>query len=74
MTYRISPITTDGAECFRLANESGDLARTTNDGRPFVTKDRALADEALAYLNQSRLDPLARMKGSHRMKSIFGAW
>lgn len=73
MAYTLSPTTIDGVVFYRLANIGGALARTTNEGRVFVTRDRSLADEALAYLNQPRVDPTAKMRGSHRMKSMFGA-
>ena len=70
MSYRIFE-NADGSMI--VVNGSGTPVRTTNEGRVFLTKNRAMADEALAYLNQDRPDPMARMKGSHRMKSIFGA-
>jgi hypothetical protein len=56
---------------YTLATEAGALARTTNEGKVFITSDRALAEEALAYLNQP-VEGLAKRNGSHRMKSMFG--
>ena len=53
-----------------LASESGNLARTT-EGGIFMTHDRAMAEEALSYLNQS-VPPMGKRIGSHTMKSIFG--
>ena len=66
--YRIIE-NTDGT--FALASRGGALARTTNEGRVFVTSDRKIAEEALAFLNQ-KVDGLNKRKGSHLMKSLFG--
>ena len=67
-TYRIIE-NADGS--FTLASEAGSLARTTNEGRVFITTERALAEEAVAFLNQP-VEGLNKRKGSHRMKSMFG--
>lgn len=57
---------------FAIVMPCGSLARTT-EGSVFLTTDRALAGEALAYLNQTRgAVPNDKRQGSHRMKSTFG--
>jgi hypothetical protein len=56
---------------YTIAGPSGDLVRTTHEGRVFVTANREFADEALAFLNQPH-PGLGRREGSHRIKSMFG--
>lgn len=56
---------------FTLASQRGDLVRTTNEGKVFITTNRELAEEALAFLNQP-VEGLNKPQGSHRMKSMFG--
>lgn len=53
-----------------IITPAGNVARTTAS-EPFVTTDAALADECLAYLNQSATWP-AKPAGSQRMKSMWG--
>jgi len=67
--YRIDEYKPTGE--FRIVSERGDLAQTT-DG-PFITRDRALAEEAVEYLNQPH-PGLGKRRGSHRIKSMFGAF
>jgi len=55
---------------FRICRPGGDNVFTTASD-VFSTTDRALADEALAFLNQPRTG-MAKRQGNHRMKSMFG--
>lgn len=69
MAYRIVEV--PGGR-YQLANESGNLAYTT-EGSVYLARELAEATEALAYLNQTiPARALGRRRGSHRMKSIFG--
>jgi len=52
---------------FVIETEAG-LAHTAG-AEIFITRDRALAEESLAYLVAGIL---TRRAGSHRVKSIFG--
>lgn len=56
---------------FQIATPSGNIVRTTS-GEVFSTADRALADEALAYLNAPLPAGKFYRAGSHQMKSMFG--
>lgn len=67
MTYRIFE-NRDGT--FVITSESGCLV-STSAGEPFITSDKAEAEEALKFLNQPLIG-MAPRQGSHRMKSIFG--
>ena len=67
-SFRIHTLAESGA--FRICTGSGDNLFTTG-GDVFSTADRALAEEALAFLNQPRAG-MAKRQGSHRMKSMFG--
>ena len=55
---------------FRIRRPGGSNVFTTN-GDVFSTTDRALADEALAFLNQPRTG-MQKRQGSQRMRSLFG--
>ena len=66
--FRIHTLAENGE--FRICNRSGSNVFTTGSD-VFSTADRALADEALAFLNQPR-SGMAKRQGSHRMKSMFG--
>lgn len=74
MTYRIIPLVKHGGDSdytvYRLANSTGNLARTT-EGSVFVTGDRRVAEQVMDYLNQPH-DLLHPRAGSHKMKSLFG--
>ena len=69
MTYRISTYHSTGkADVYQLANDGGDLARTT-EGGIFLTEDYAIALAAREFLN---LDHAGRRAGPHWLKSTFG--
>lgn len=70
MTYRVitNPATPAGQQSFTLANESGDLARTT-EGSIYQARKFEHAEEAVAYLNSA---PAGFRSGTHRMQSMFG--
>lgn len=55
-----------------IITQAGNVARMT-DSRQFITADEGLAAESLAYLNQT-VATGDRPKGSHRMKSMWGAF
>ena len=71
MTYRIIENATETTGLYTLASESGNLARTTNEGRVFSTFDKERAQEAREFLNQT-VTGLEKRKGSHWVKSTFG--
>ncbi len=71
MTYRVisNPATGPATPAsFALANESGDLARTT-EGSIYLARKLEHAQEAMTYLNSA---PPGFRPGSHRMQSMFG--
>jgi hypothetical protein len=71
MTYRIrpNPATPAAPTSFSLANEAGQLARTTA-GRVYQTRKPEAAFEAVNYLNGSKVNGVR--SGSQRMQSMFG--
>ena len=70
MTYRVisNPATPAAPASFTLANESGDLARTT-EGSIYLARKIEHAQEAADYLNSA---PSGSRSGTHRMQSLFG--
>ncbi|MGH7784859.1 MAG: hypothetical protein ACREO5_13585 [Candidatus Binatia bacterium] len=66
MNFRIIE---NSGKTFTIAGRDGALVRTNNEGRVFVSRDRAFAESALDYLNNKRLPNDGR--AVHRIKSMF---
>jgi len=71
MTNRIihNAATAAAPASFTLANEAGDLVRTTA-GSVYRARTLQHAEEAAGYLNSPRVNGVRI--GSHRMQSMFG--